>query len=65
MCVACVQQRRMGYIAARRRLHVRAGHLGDVQPQQRADAGVARAPARHGGLQLVPRPQRRHHILRA
>jgi hypothetical protein len=61
----CVLQRRMGYIPPWCRLHVRPGHLGDVQPQQRAHTRVPCASARHGGLQLVPRPERGHHLLRS
>jgi serine/threonine-protein phosphatase 2A catalytic subunit len=65
---AVVRPRRprgLGDLAARRRLHFRPRHLGAVQPQQRADARRARPPARDGGVQLVPRPQRRHGVLGA
>ncbi len=43
----------------------RAGHQRAVQPHERAQPGRARAPAGHGGLQLVPRPGCRHHLQRA
>mmetsp|Transcript_31853 Transcript_31853/g.82464 ORF Transcript_31853/g.82464 Transcript_31853/m.82464 type:complete len:248 (-) Transcript_31853:131-874(-) len=56
---------RLGHLAARRRLHLWPGHQRAVQLHQRAQACRARAPARHGGLQLVPRQERRHHLQRA
>ena len=55
----------LGHLPPRGRLHLRSGHLGDIQPLQRADPGVQGPPAGHGGLQLVPRPQRGHHLLGA
>lgn len=54
---------RLGHLPPRRGLHLRPGHIGGVQPQQRADADCARAPARHGGVQLVAGPPRCDHIL--
>lgn len=53
-CVPCTTwlvaaQVRMGHFASRCRIHIRAGHLGDIQPQQRADARLARPPVGHGG----------------
>lgn len=46
-----------------RRLHLWPGHQRAVQPHQWPHAGVARAPACDGGLQLVPRAERGHHLL--
>ncbi len=43
----------------------RAGHQRAVQPHQRAGPHLARAPAGDGGLQLVARAERGHHLLGA
>mmetsp|Transcript_96471 Transcript_96471/g.273193 ORF Transcript_96471/g.273193 Transcript_96471/m.273193 type:complete len:230 (-) Transcript_96471:121-810(-) len=56
---------RLGRQPAGGRVHVRPRHLREVQPQQRAHAHRASAPAHHGGLQLVPRAPGGHHILSA
>lgn len=54
---------RLGHLAPWRGIHFRPRHIGGIQPQQRADADCARAPARHGGVQLVARPPCSDHIL--
>ena len=54
----------MGHIASRRGIHVRPGHLGGLQPQQRIDAGGESPSAGHGGVQLVAGSECRDHLFR-
>ncbi|CAF90395.1 unnamed protein product, partial [Tetraodon nigroviridis] len=56
--------RRLGHLPQRGRLHLRPGHLGDLQPRQPPHPGVPRPPAGDGGLQLVPREERGDDIQR-
>ena len=58
-------QMRLGHITARSRVHLWAGHLRAVQPQQWAQTDSAGAPAGHGRLQLDPRPECSHCVQRA